>query len=104
MAGMFAAAEQRNEELRLPPATTALGALLAHITGGHLADENASGRSYQPMNINFGLFPPVEELRKPTGGKLRGTTRSISKKQSITARAKEDLERWLAEQPKADAA
>jgi methylenetetrahydrofolate--tRNA-(uracil-5-)-methyltransferase len=68
-----------------------------------LADENAGARSYQPMNINFGLFPPPEELRKPTGGKLRGSQRAISRKQAITSRAKADLERWLG-QAKADAA
>ncbi len=95
MAALFASAERRGEELRLPPPTTALGALLAHITGGHLADENASARSYQPMNINFGLFPPAEELKKPTGGKLRGSQRAISRKQAITSRAKADLETWL---------
>jgi methylenetetrahydrofolate--tRNA-(uracil-5-)-methyltransferase len=103
MAGLFAASERRGEETRLPPVTTALGALLAHITGGHLADENGSARSYQPMNINFGLFPPPEELRKPTGGKLRGSQRAISRKQAITSRAKADLESWLG-QTKADAA
>lgn len=105
MAGLFAASERRGEEFRIPPQTTALGALLAHITGGHLADENASGRSYQPMNINFGLFPPPEEpARKPTGGKLRGPARAQSRKQSITSRAKADMEAWLAGQAKADAA
>lgn len=105
MAGLFAASERRGEEFRIPPPTTALGALLAHITGGHLADENASGRSYQPMNINFGLFPPPEEpARKPTGGKLRGPARAQSRKQSITSRAKADMEAWLAGQTKADAA
>jgi methylenetetrahydrofolate--tRNA-(uracil-5-)-methyltransferase len=103
MAGLFAASERRGEETRLPPVTTALGALLAHITGGHLADENTGARSYQPMNINFGLFPPPEELRKPTGGKLRGSQRAISRKQAITSRAKADLEQWLGE-TKADAA
>jgi methylenetetrahydrofolate--tRNA-(uracil-5-)-methyltransferase len=103
MAALFAAAERRGEELRLPPPTTALGALLAHITGGHLADDNAPARSYQPMNINFGLFPPAEELKKPAGGKLRGSQRAISRKQAITSRAKADLERWLGK-AKADAA
>jgi methylenetetrahydrofolate--tRNA-(uracil-5-)-methyltransferase len=104
MTGLFAAAERRGEELHLPPATTALGALLAHITGGHLADENSGARSYQPMNINFGLFPPPEELRKPTGGKLRGSARAMSRKQAITSRAKADLEAWLARQAGAYAA
>jgi methylenetetrahydrofolate--tRNA-(uracil-5-)-methyltransferase len=48
------------------------------------------------MNINFGLFPPPVELRKPSGGKLRGSARAMSRKQTITARAKTDLELWLA--------
>ena len=63
-----------------PPPTTALGALLAHITGG--ADE----RSFQPMNVNFGLFPPL-----PAGGKNRGKDR----KQLLSARALQDLAGWL---------
>lgn len=105
LAGLFAAAETRGEQPRLPPVTTALGALLAHVTGGHLADESASARSYQPMNINFGLFPPSDEPpRKPTGGKQRGPARAMARKQAITGRAKADLESWLSEQPKADAA
>ncbi len=105
LAGLFAAAERRGEELRIPPPTTALGALLAHITGGHLADDGSGARSYQPMNINFGLFPPPEEpARKSTGGKLRGPARAQSRKQSITSRAKADMEIWLGGQAKADAA
>ncbi len=61
MAGRFAAAEALGRSLAPPPATTAMGALLAHITGGHLAAEEDGGkRSFQPMNVNFGLFPPVE--------------------------------------------
>jgi len=43
-----------------PPVTTALGALLNHITGGHIATEESNRRSFQSMNINFGLFPPVD--------------------------------------------
>jgi methylenetetrahydrofolate--tRNA-(uracil-5-)-methyltransferase len=105
LAGLFAAAETRDENISAPPVTTALGALLAHITGGHLAAENAGARSYQPMNINFGLFPPGEEPpRKPTGGKLRGPSRAMARKQAMTNRAKADLEKWLAAQLKVDAA
>src|SRR5262245_49039510 len=61
LAGRFAAAERLGRSLLQPPPTTAFGALLSHITGGHLtvsADEEP--RSFQPMNINFGLFPPIE--------------------------------------------
>ena len=53
LAGRFAAAELRQSELPLPPPETALGALLGHITGG------ADAQNFQPMNINFGLFPPL---------------------------------------------
>src|SRR5205807_2078187 len=55
LAGRFAATEMTGAAASAPPATTALGALLAHITGG------ADARSFQPMNINFGLFPPLAE-------------------------------------------
>ena len=60
IAGRFAAAEMLGLAVSPPPPTTALGALLAHITGGHLsADGEAGARSFQPMNINFGLLPPI---------------------------------------------
>jgi methylenetetrahydrofolate--tRNA-(uracil-5-)-methyltransferase len=105
LAGRFAAAERRAERPRVPPPTTALGALLAHVTGGHLETIDAGPRSYQPMNINFGLFPPLgEEPRKPTGGKLRGSLRAQARKEALTRRAKADLEAWLAEESCADAA
>ena len=56
LAGRFAAAEHIGQTLDAPPLTTALGALIGHITGGHLATEEESGsRSFQPMNINYGL-------------------------------------------------
>ena len=58
LAGRFAAADLSGERLTPPPATTALGALLGHITGG------AEAATYQPMNVNFGLFPPVEGRKK----------------------------------------
>jgi methylenetetrahydrofolate--tRNA-(uracil-5-)-methyltransferase len=98
LAGRFAAAERHGRLPHLPPPTTAFGALLGHITGGHIETIDAGPRSYQPMNINFGLFPPIEdELRKPTGGKLRGPSRALAKKEAITRRAKADLEAWLGE-------
>jgi len=105
LAGRFAAAERGAENPRLPPPTTALGALLGHITGGHMETIDAGPRSYQPMNINFGLFPPLEEEpRKATGGKMRGPSRLLAKKEAITRRAKADLEAWLAGESRADAA
>jgi len=89
MAGMFAAAERRGSVTELPPPTTAVGALLAHVTGGHLADDEATARSYQPMNVNFGLFPPLEV-------RFRGKDKAREKKLALTGRAKADLEQWIA--------
>src|SRR5579872_7510575 len=69
IAGRLAAAETRGVLLMPPPATTALGALVNHITGGHVEAEAYSGaRSFQPMNVNFGLFPEVS-VPKPEGVK-----------------------------------
>jgi methylenetetrahydrofolate--tRNA-(uracil-5-)-methyltransferase len=97
IAGRFAAAERLGREMSIPPETTAFGALLGHITGGHIAvegDENTK-RSFQPMNVNFGLFPPVEKpKREPGGPRLRGPQKAQLKKQAITARAKADLKTW----------
>src|SRR5690606_24352449 len=71
IAGRFAAAEAKGEAISPPPPTTAFGALVQHITGGHLEAEAYSGaRSFQPMNVNFGLFPPVT-ITKPEGHKGR---------------------------------
>ena len=87
MAGRFAAAERLGERLLSPPPTTAHGALLGHITGGHVATIDAGPRSYQPMNVNFGLFPPLTEaLDKGEDGKrLRGTEKVLAKKRALCA-------------------
>jgi methylenetetrahydrofolate--tRNA-(uracil-5-)-methyltransferase len=95
LAGRFAAAERLGETPSLPPPTTAFGALLGHITGGHLSADEPGRRSFQPMNVNFGLFPPVEIPRQP-GVKLRGTEKALAKKRATTARALADLDAWLA--------
>jgi methylenetetrahydrofolate--tRNA-(uracil-5-)-methyltransferase len=101
LAGCFAAAERRSERLIPPPPTTAHGALLAHITGGHLEMESdhaalSRPRSYQPMNVNFGLFPPlVHALKRQDGKRLRGTEKSLERKRALTRRALADLEHWL---------
>jgi methylenetetrahydrofolate--tRNA-(uracil-5-)-methyltransferase len=84
LAGRFAAAERLGTAIEPPPATTALGALLAHITGGALAD------SFQPMNVNFGLFPPLENAGKGKKGP-RGRERKLARSQ----RALADLDAWL---------
>jgi methylenetetrahydrofolate--tRNA-(uracil-5-)-methyltransferase len=96
VAGRMAAAQARGETLPPPPSTTAFGALINHITGGHLEAEAYSGaRSFQPMNVNFGLFPEVS-LTKPDGVKRwRGPEKAKAKKKAITSRALEDLTAWV---------
>ncbi len=96
LAGRFAAAERLGRVPQAPPATTALGALLNHITGGHLgAPIEAGPRSFQPMNVNFGLFPPID------AGDAR--LRKADRKPALAVRALADLDRWLGRKP-ADAA
>jgi methylenetetrahydrofolate--tRNA-(uracil-5-)-methyltransferase len=97
LAGRFAAAERLGDAIVLPPPTTAHGALLTHITGGHIATLDAGARSFQPMNVNFGLFPPLAHApaRAADGGRLRGSQKGIAKKQALTARALDDLARWI---------
>ncbi|MGJ5020112.1 methylenetetrahydrofolate--tRNA-(uracil(54)-C(5))-methyltransferase (FADH(2)-oxidizing) TrmFO [Bradyrhizobium oligotrophicum] len=99
IAGLYAAAEVRGADLLPPPPTTALGALLGHITGGHIETIDGGTRSFQPMNINFGLFPPLATAptRKPDGTRLKGNEKTVAKKQAMSARALADLDRWIAE-------
>jgi methylenetetrahydrofolate--tRNA-(uracil-5-)-methyltransferase len=98
LAARFATAQQLGEELAPPPPTTAHGALLAHITGGHVETIDAGPRSFQPMNINFGLFPPLAQTpTKGAGGnRLRGNEKTIAKKRALCLRALVDLEQWAA--------
>jgi len=84
LAGRFAAAERLGRASTPPPRTTALGALIAHITG------NADARTFQPMNVNYGLFPDMEP---PPG--VKGKERGRAKKQAMSRRAIADLEAWL---------
>ncbi len=96
LAGRFAAAERLGEAIALPPPTTAHGALLGHITGGHIETIDAGPRSFQPMNVNFGLFPPLARMptRGPDGERLRGPAKTIARKRALTHRALVDLDRW----------
>ena len=82
LTGRFAAAERLGRAPSAPPPTTAMGALLGHITGG------ADAATFQPMNVNFGLFPPLP-------GVLRGKER----KQALSARALSDVDAWLSPAP-----
>ena len=95
LAGRFAAAEVLEQVLAPPPVTTAFGAILGHITGGHLTSNDEPGkRSFQPMNVNFGLFPPVE-APKTEGKRLRGAEKAQARKKVMTARALVDVKSWL---------
>lgn len=99
IAGLYAAADARDETLASPPGTTALGSLLGHITGGHIETIEPGTRSFQPMNINFGLFPPLASAptKKPDGTRLRGNEKTVAKKQAMSALALADLDRWIAD-------
>jgi methylenetetrahydrofolate--tRNA-(uracil-5-)-methyltransferase len=99
IAGLYAAAEMRGRSLPPPPSTTALGSLLGHITGGHIETIDSGPRSFQPMNINFGLFPPLATppTRHADGTRLRGNEKTIAKRRAISARALSDLDRWIAD-------
>ena len=92
VAGRLAAAERLGQPLEAPPPTTALGALVRHITGGHLA---AGAGSFQPMNINYGLMPPIDEPARASGSPRVGKRdRGRAKKRAIAERALADLARW----------
>lgn len=93
MTGRMAAAQAKGQALAGPPATTAHGALINHITGGHITTtENRS--SFQPMNINFGLMPPVEVVRE-SGKKMGHSDKAIARKRAYTSRAMADFKAWL---------
>jgi len=97
LAGRFAAAERLGRPLDAPPPTTAMGALVDHVTGGHL--EAPEGKStFQPMNINYGLLPPMETPKVGDDGvKIPMKERGRAKKRLMSLRALADLEAWLAE-------
>jgi methylenetetrahydrofolate--tRNA-(uracil-5-)-methyltransferase len=78
LAARFAIAELRGEGLDPPPPETAIGALLAHITGG------ANSETFQPMNVNFGLMPPIA-----------GRSKRADRKKAYTDRARAQLSSWL---------
>lgn len=93
LAGRFAAADWRGEGSVQPPETTALGGLLSHITGGAEAD------TFQPMNVNFGLFPPL-----PGDTVKKTRKRGRDRKAALATRALEDMESWLGQTSRAEAA
>ena len=92
LAGRMAAAERMGQTMDIPPPTTALGALIGHITGGHL-----EGSTFQPMNINYGLLPPMDDTprRNAEGKRMSHTDRGRAKKRLMSLRALADLDGWL---------
>lgn len=99
IAGRLAAADHLELKVTPPPVESAHGALINHITGGHLSSEYSGGiKSFQPMNINFGLIPPVEKVpREENGKRLRGKEKSRAKKRLMAKRALAALKVWQLE-------
>jgi methylenetetrahydrofolate--tRNA-(uracil-5-)-methyltransferase len=98
MAGRFAAAQARGTALSdcQPPETTALGALHRHITGGQLATGAGAKGTFQPMNVNFGLFPDIAiPTHDEDGKKIKGKEKGFARKRAMCARALADLDHWL---------
>ncbi|MCO4847584.1 MAG: methylenetetrahydrofolate--tRNA-(uracil(54)-C(5))-methyltransferase (FADH(2)-oxidizing) TrmFO [Yoonia sp.] len=85
LAGKLAVAEMRGETVAAVPETTAMGALVSHITGG------AAAKTFQPMNVNFGLFPPLDGMKSGRRGRK-------DRYKGYTDRAKIDWQDWLAPQ------
>jgi methylenetetrahydrofolate--tRNA-(uracil-5-)-methyltransferase len=102
LAGRFAAAERLGVTLAPLPPTTAHGALLNHITGGHVETIDAGPRSYQPMNVNFGLFPPFTHALplSDDGKRLRGPAKALAKKRALCRLALEELGQWASGAPR----
>ncbi len=94
LAGRFAAAERTGLTPAPPPPETALGALVGHITGGHVGTDRGAEQSFQPMNVNFGLFPPVIEVNE-RGRPLKGRAR----REAYSRRALSTLDDWLKTAP-----
>jgi len=96
IAGRLAAAERLGYTIDPPPATTAIGALLNHIAGGHIESIDAGPRSFQPMNVNFGLFPPIAAPRmNEEERRLKGPERGFARKRALSERAERDLAAWI---------
>jgi methylenetetrahydrofolate--tRNA-(uracil-5-)-methyltransferase len=92
MTGRMAAAERRGVAFTSPPPTTAHGALINHITGGHIATTDAGRSSFQPMNINFGLLPPPDNYLQKG---MKFADKAVARKHAYTSRAQTDFKSWL---------
>lgn len=92
--GRMAAAQAKGETLPAPPPTTALGALVEHVTGGFMDGPKAK---FQPMNVNYGLLPPIEDIvyKGPNGERIRGKDKTRFRKRLMSERALEDIMAWV---------
>ena len=92
--GRMAAAQAKNEHLTAPPRTTALGALVEHVTGGFMDGPKAK---FQPMNVNFGLFPPIDDIvyRDEDGSRIKGKNKTRYRKRLMAERALRDIKVWI---------
>ena len=96
LCGRFAGSDAMGTTHSAPPTTTALGALLKHITGGHLTTGAGAAKTFQPMNINFGLFPEIETPKKDEEGRrLKGKEKGRARKRALSARALSEIDAWL---------
>ena len=93
--GRMAAAQARGKTYPFPPLTTAMGSLVEHVTGGYMTGPKAK---FQPMNVNFGLFPPIEGLvyKDENGKNIRGKNKTRFRKRHFAKRALRDIEGWVA--------
>ena len=93
--GRMAAAQAAGNTYPVPPLTTAMGSLVEHVTGGYMTGPKAK---FQPMNVNFGLFPPMEEeivYPKVNGKRLRGKDKTRYRKSLLAKRALIDIKSWV---------
>ena len=94
IAGRMAAANACGDICPPPPNTTAMGSLVEHITGGFLSNNK---NKFQPMNVNFGLFPPMDDIKykDENGRSLRGKDKTKFRKRLLSVRALKDMDQWL---------
>ncbi len=93
MAGRFLAADLKGEKITPPPIVTAFGALINHITGGHI-EGAGTAKTFQPMNVNFGIMPPLEEKKHEVDGRIVKIKRK-DRKPLKSKRALAALDEWL---------
>ena len=94
IAGRMAAAQAAGKTYPVPPKTTAMGSLVEHVTGGYMTGPKAK---FQPMNVNYGIFPPIEGLvyKSEDGSRMRGKDKTRFRKKHFSLRALEDIQEWI---------